>query len=197
MRKIIFYIVNAVTLYRLIAAPVLIVLVFLGHFNSFKWLLLVSFLTDAIDGFFARRYKIASSFGAHLDSVADDCTILAAIIGIWIWDALFIIYQFLPIVILLLLYLIQNILAISRYNRPTSFHTYLAKVAAVLQAAFLITFFFLPNPVYWLFYLMIGLTIADLLEEIILVVILPGYRTNVKGLYWVLATRKRIRKVNH
>lgn len=192
MRNRIFYIINGLTLYRLIAAPFLILLLVLGQFHLFKWLLLISFLTDAVDGFLARKYKATSPFGAHLDSVADDCTILAAIIGMCFLHSLFFLYEIIPIAVLFGLYLLQNILAFRRYKRPTSFHTYTAKVAAVSQAAFLLTFFFM-NPVYWLFYVMVALTIVDLLEEIVLIMVLRDYRTNVKGLYWVLI-RKRNRQ---
>ncbi|HEY9000720.1 MAG TPA: CDP-alcohol phosphatidyltransferase family protein [Mucilaginibacter sp.] len=184
-----FYIINSLTLYRLCAAPFLIVLAVFDRFQLFKWLLLVSFLTDAVDGFFARRYKITSTFGAHVDSLADDCTILAAIIGMCILHSLFFLYEIIPVAVLLVLYLVQNVVALVKYQRPTSFHTYTAKVAAVSQAAFLITFFFMPYPVYWLFYLMLVLTSIDLLEEVILVLVLPDYRTNVKGIYWILAMR--------
>lgn len=184
-----FYIINGLTLYRLFAAPFLIVLAVFEQFDLFKWLLLVSFLTDAVDGFFARKYKISSAFGARIDSLADDCTVLAAITGMCILRSSFFLSEIIPIAILLLLYLVQNVLALLKYKRPTSFHTYTAKVAAVSQAAFLITFFFLPCPVYWLFYLMVVLTSIDLLEEILLVMVLPDYKTNLKGLYWVLAKR--------
>jgi CDP-diacylglycerol--glycerol-3-phosphate 3-phosphatidyltransferase len=146
-------------------------------------------LTDAVDGFFARKYRVTSLFGAHIDSLADDCTILAAIIGMCILHSLFLLYEIIPIAILLLLYLLQNVLAFLKYKKPTTFHTYTAKVAAVSQAAFLLTFFFMPYPVYWVFYLMVVLTSIDLLEEVILVVILPDYRTNVKGLYWIFTKR--------
>jgi CDP-diacylglycerol--glycerol-3-phosphate 3-phosphatidyltransferase len=159
------------------------------QFNVFKWLLLFSFLTDAVDGFFARKYRIDSSFGAHIDSLADDFTILAAVVGLCILHLPFLLSEIIPLGLLLLLYLVQNILAFRKYKKPTSFHTYTAKVAAVSQAAFLITFFFMPAPVYWVFYLMVVLTCIDLLEEVILVIVLSDYRTNVKGLYWMLSKK--------
>jgi cardiolipin synthase len=83
------------------------------------------------------------------------------------------------------LYLLQNTLAFLKYRRLTSFHTYIAKIAAVLQGMFLIAFFFFPQPVDWLFTLTVVFTGIDLLEEILLILLLPRYRTNVKGLYWL------------
>ncbi|MDB4924430.1 CDP-alcohol phosphatidyltransferase family protein [Mucilaginibacter sp.] len=180
-----YYIINGITLYRMIAAPLLIYLVFINQFNLFKWLLVVSFFTDAIDGYFARRYQIKSAFGATIDSVADDLTIVAAIIGMYVQNPAFLLKEIIPIVILLVLYLSQNTLAFIKYRKMTSFHTYVAKIAAVCQGIFLIAFFFLPQPVYWLFYLTLILTGIDLIEEIMLIILLPHYRTNVKGLYWL------------
>jgi phosphatidylglycerophosphate synthase len=179
------YIINGITLYRMIAAPFLIYLILTHRFDIFKWLLLISFFTDAIDGYLARMYKITSAFGSRIDSIADDLTIIAAIVGIYVWHPTFIMYEIVPIAILLALYLVQNALALIRYRRLTSFHTYSAKIAAVLQGIFIVAYFFLPYPLYWLFYLAVIFTIIDLLEEIILILLIPEYRTDVKGWYWL------------
>jgi|SRR6185503_1543478 len=191
MKKPMFYIDNGITLYRLISAPFLIFLAFTGQYNVFKWLLLVSFCTDAIDGFLARKYKVTSALGAHLDSIADDCTILAGIVGIGAWYWSFLIREIAPAVILALLYVMQNAFALYRYKKLTSFHTYSAKVAAVSQAIFFISLFFATSPVYATFYVMGSLTALNLLEEIMLIFVLSDYRINVKGLYWVFRESKR------
>ena len=188
MKKL--YIINGITFYRILAAPVLVYLIFAHRFDIFKWLLLLSFFTDALDGYLARMYKITSAFGSRIDSIADDLTIVAAIIGIYVWHPTFILYEIVPVSILLVLYLVQNGLALIRYGRLTSFHTYSAKMAAILQGVFMVVYFFIPYPVYWLFNLAAILTIIDLLEEIILILLLRKYRTDVRGLYW-LKTEKR------
>jgi hypothetical protein len=46
--------------------------------------------------------------------------------------------------------------------------------------------FFLPEPLMPLFYAAIAVTAIDLIEEIIIVFILPEWRTDVKGIYWVM-----------
>ena len=38
----------------------------------------------------------------------------------------------------------------------------------------------------WLFYISIGLLIADALEETILIFLLPNWEHDVKGIYWVM-----------
>ena len=46
--------------YRIFAAPFLLVLIWLDLQLIFTWLLLISYCTDAIDGFLARKLKITS-----------------------------------------------------------------------------------------------------------------------------------------
>jgi cardiolipin synthase len=189
MHKRFFYIVNFITFYRMLAAPVLLYLIFTHQPNIFKWLLALSFFTDAIDGYLARKYQVVSSLGATIDSIADDLTVLAAIVGIYIFKPDFLKEQIVLGSLLLILYLIQNAYAWIKYRKMTSFHTYSAKVAAVLQGAFLILFNFLTNPVDLLFYLAAIATIIDLVEEIIMIFILPTWKTDVKGLYWVIRNK--------
>jgi phosphatidylglycerophosphate synthase len=191
MQKTSYYIVNGITGYRLLAAPILVILIFTDNVDWFKWLLAVSFGTDAIDGYLARKYKVISKFGAKLDSIADDFTIVAAIVGLFVLKRDFIIEQIIPIVILLSLFVIEIALSFFRYKQASSFHTYLAKIAAVLQGSFLILAFFLPEPYYPLFWAALIITALDLIEEIILVLLLPKWQTNVKGLYWVLKRRRK------
>jgi CDP-diacylglycerol--glycerol-3-phosphate 3-phosphatidyltransferase len=87
---------------------------------------------------------------------------------------------------MLSLLFIQMLLAFIRYRKMTSFHTYIAKIAAVLQAVFIVLIFFLPEVPYWLFYTAAAFTIINLIEEIILIFLLPQWQSDVKGLYWVL-----------
>jgi cardiolipin synthase len=182
----IFYLVNSITVYRILAAPVLLWLILTGRNDLFKWLLAISFFTDAIDGYLARRYDAVSVLGARLDSVADDLTITMAIVGVFKLNSQFLLNEWLLISIMVLLFLVQVGSAFARYRKMTAFHTYIAKGAAVSQAVFLISFFFFTKPVYLVFYICAFLTSLDLLEEIILIWLLPTYRLNVKGLYWVL-----------
>ena len=189
-----YYIINAITFYRLIAAPFLLLLLLKGQVGIFKWLLAFSFFTDAIDGFLARKYKIASVLGAKLDSIADDLTVGVATVGLFIVNPAFIKQHTGLLFLLLGLFIIENILAYIRYRRFTSFHTYLAKTAAVFQGLFLILFYF-TGPIEFLFYFAIAFTMADLLEEIVLVLVLPRWQSNVQGLPWVLSKKTKSKKV--
>ncbi len=189
-KNIKFYLVNGITIYRLLAAPILISLIFTNHINLFKWLLSLSFFTDLMDGFLARRLKVASIWGAKLDSIADDFTIIAAIIGLWVFKLEFIKQQMELIIALLLLFITQTTYALIKYKRITSFHTYLAKISATLQGTFLICIFLFPHPILPLFYVATLFTTIELAEEIILISMLKKWEANVKGLYWVIKRKK-------
>lgn len=177
--------VNGITFYRLAAAPVLVILLLAQEFMAFKWLLAVSFFTDGIDGWLARRFKVVSLLGARIDSIADDLTVLVAILGILFYSPGFLRSQWQLVGIMAVLYILQNSLALIRYRRLTSFHTYAAKLAAVFQGLFLVLFFFVEEPPLNLFFIAAAATIIDLAEEVLLVLVLPQWEVDVKGLYWV------------
>lgn len=186
-----YYIVNAITLWRILIAPLLFFLAFIQQIELFKWLLALSFLTDAVDGYLARRYGVATKRGAILDSIGDDLTVGAAIAGMIIFKMDFIRKELPLLLIMAVLYVAQLCIALVRYRKMTGFHTWFAKAAAILQGVFLLLLFFLPSPVYSVFYIMTLVTILDLLEEIALVILLGQWETNVKGLYWVIKRKQQ------
>ena len=184
------YVINGITLYRIIAAPFLLVLIFTSQYELFKWLLGLSFFTDLIDGFLARKYNVASILGTRLDSIGDDLTVLVGVIALFVKNMDFVKEQKFIFLFLLLLFLVQAVYAVIRYRKMTNFHTYLAKTAALLQGIFLLITFFSDEPNVILFYVAAMITILELIEEIILVKLLQDWETNVKGIYWVLRKQK-------
>ncbi|MFN4971056.1 MAG: hypothetical protein ACK5FH_07435 [Bacteroidota bacterium] len=89
-----------------------------------------------------------------------------------------------------LLFVLQTGFALYRYGKITSFHTYLAKLAALAQGIFLLAFFFFETINYPLFYGAAFITMAELMEEIIIVWLLPQWKSNVRGLWWVLQKKQ-------
>jgi CDP-diacylglycerol--glycerol-3-phosphate 3-phosphatidyltransferase len=184
-------VINLITLYRIVTFPLLVVLAIAGQMEAFKWFLLASFITDAIDGFLARRYQATSILGAKLDSIGDDLTVLAAALGLFLSQPDFVREQWLAFAVLFALFLAQVGLSFYRYGKMSTFHTYLAKIAAVVTAIFLLSVFFLESISYPLFYSAAAITGIEIIEEILLVLKLREYKTNVKGLFWVQAQRTK------
>lgn len=184
-----YFIINGITVYRIIAAPVLVILIFTDQQDIFKWLLAFSYFTDLIDGMLARKFHVTSIRGAWLDSIGDDLTIIVSMIGLFKFHKEFVQTEQLVFICLFSLFFLQLFLAFFRYHKFTTFHTYFAKLAAFLQGTFFILFFLLNEPIYILFYMAVVVTAIELIEEIILVLLLPKWQANVKGLYWVLTKK--------
>lgn len=179
--------------YRIVASPVLVVIALLGYRDLFTWLLLLSFSTDAVDGFLARRLKVTSPLGSQLDSFGDQLTLAAAVVGVLVFEFDFLREEYLLIAIAFVPYIFQMILAWRKYGKATAFHTYLAKTSAILQALFVLWLLWL-GPNYWLFYPMVALSVLETVEEIILIYMHPQWQSDVKGIYWALKRRKAKRK---
>ena len=135
--------------YRILAAPFLLALIWLDLRLIFSWLLLISYSTDAIDGYLARKLKITSPRGSQLDSFGDQITLIVGLIGLYYFETVFITSNLILILVAFAPYIIQMIIAFAKYGKATAFHTYLAKLSAVIQSVFIYGHFsFLQNTVY-------------------------------------------------
>ncbi len=151
----------------------------------------MSYATDAVDGFIARKLKISSARGSQLDSYGDQLTLVAAIIGLIVFEPAFMKENYLLIIIAFIPYLIQMFLAFRKYGKATAFHTYLAKISAITQGVFILWILFF-GPIYWLFYAMIVIGILETIEEITLIYMYDNWVSGVKGIYWALRDKRRI-----
>ncbi|MEQ8248458.1 MAG: CDP-alcohol phosphatidyltransferase family protein [Alphaproteobacteria bacterium] len=62
---------NIITLMRILAVPVLIWLVVVDDLRVAFWLFLAAGISDAVDGFIAKRFDAVSEVGIYLDPLAD------------------------------------------------------------------------------------------------------------------------------
>jgi CDP-diacylglycerol--glycerol-3-phosphate 3-phosphatidyltransferase len=188
-----FNIADWFSFYRIFAAPFLLILIWLDQSLMFAWLLLVSYSTDAIDGYLARKLKITSPRGSQLDSFGDQITLIVGLIGLFYFETTFIKTNFILILIAFVPYILQMIFAYYKYGKATAFHTYLAKLSAIIQGVFILwSLFFSPD--YTLFYIMIGIGLLETFEEITLIFICDNWASDVKGIYWVYRDKKRLKK---
>ena len=154
---------------------------------------LVSFSSDALDGFVARHYDLESDRRGRLDSIADEFLLAAGVLAFYRFENDFFMEHQTLITIVLAAYVFQLAFSLIRYGTFSSFHTISARAAAVIQVIFLTTmFFFGVFP--WLFYVMMALSIIELIEENILIAMFPKWKAHVNGIYWVMRDRKRSRQ---
>lgn len=188
-----FNIADWFSFYRIFAAPLLLVLIFLDERLVFTWMLLISYSTDAIDGYLARKLKITSPRGSQLDSIGDQITLTIGLIGLSYFELAFIKANLIVIIIAFIPYIIQMIIAYLKYGKATAFHTYLAKLSAILQSIFILWSLFY-NPEMVLFYVMIVIGILETIEEITLIFMYDNWASDVKSIYHAYKDGRRVKK---
>jgi cardiolipin synthase len=184
---------NLITIYRLLVFPLILYFAIAGKESMFAIFLVINLVTDAIDGFIARRFKMETEIGAKLDSFADNLTYVLVFVGIYVFK----LEEFLPYKISLLIYigmlLFTVIFSLIKFGKFPSLHMYITKIGGYLQGAFFICLFTVGfiTPFY---YFVICWGILGAIESIAIQLTIPEMRSNVKGLYWVLKERKAERK---
>ncbi len=188
-----FNIADWFSFYRIFIAPFLLALIWFDLRHLFTWLLLISYATDAIDGFLARRLNIASPRGSQLDSFGDQITLIVGLIALFYFESEFIKTNLVLILVAFIPYIIQMLIAYFKYGKATAFHTYLAKLSAVLQSVFILWSLFY-SPENMLFYIMIIIGLLETFEEIALIFMYDNWASDVKGIYWALRDKRRLNK---
>ncbi len=112
---------NLITISRILLSPALFLV--LGNPPLFLLLYLICGLTDALDGYVARRTRSCSALGARLDSIAD--LLLFAVIALslvsWLGDKTLV---FLPPVLVIILIRCANIVLVAhKYRTFAILHT--------------------------------------------------------------------------
>jgi phosphatidylglycerophosphate synthase len=179
------YIPNVISVARIVATPILVYLALSNREDPFKWLFLAALLSDIADGLIARIFSFTSKLGSRLDTLADTLLWIAAVVGIWQFHPELVSGYWLVVVLVLGLWALEHIVALLRYGRLTSFHTYATRAGAYALGIFIMSLFLWGlHP--WLLYLAASLSILGNIEELIIIVLLPIWTSDVRGLYWVL-----------
>jgi cardiolipin synthase (CMP-forming) len=181
---------NVLSLYRLAMAPVIGALALSEERVLFIIFLSVSFVTDVLDGLIARAWNLCTKIGSRLDSIADELTYVAALVGIFQFEYhavkphIAILYVFIGLLVL------GTLLPVLKFKKTPSFHLYSFKANALLQGLFILDLFLLGFNVY-LYYFAMSFGILACLEMISVGLVLDEPASDVKGLYWVLRRKYR------
>ena len=79
---------NLITLGRILLVPVVIWAIITGEMRIAFVLFLAAGISDAVDGFLAKRFHMASELGAYLDPLADKALIVSIYVALGIAGAL-------------------------------------------------------------------------------------------------------------
>ncbi len=79
---------NLITLGRILLVPVVVWAIVSGEMRGAFLLFLLAGISDAVDGFLAKRFQMKSELGAYLDPLADKALIVSIYISLGIAKAL-------------------------------------------------------------------------------------------------------------
>ncbi len=180
---------NLLSFYRLAMAPVIGAFALSEERALFIIFLCISFVTDVVDGLIARAWKLCTKIGSRLDSIADELTYFAALVGMFQFEYhalkphIAMLYVFIGLLVL------GALIPVVKFRVTPSFHLYSFKANALLQALFIITLFVLGFDVY-LYYFVMSFGILACLEMISVGLVLDEPISNAKSLYWVLRKKR-------
>ncbi|MDH3598796.1 MAG: CDP-alcohol phosphatidyltransferase family protein [Candidatus Tectomicrobia bacterium] len=182
---------NLISVLRLGTAPVLLWLAWYGYSRAVLVALGVSFASDVLDGYLARRLGQTSALGAQLDSVGDFAIyVTIPIVGWWLWPD--IIRREAPYFIAVIAStILPPVFGYGKFRTSTSYHTWAAKLAALLVGGSVILLFAGWPP--WLFRLATPVSVYAALEEIAITFVLPKSRSNVRS-FWHLVGKQAIHR---
>ncbi len=181
---------NALSALRIVLAPVLLVLAYLGRNEAFVAVLVVSLVSDILDGKLARWLNQQSELGARLDSWGDFATYMTVPLCAY-WLKPEVLAQEAPWFWLVVgCYTVPVAIGFLKFRTLTSYHTRGAVISAYLVGAGSVLFF-ADGPLWCFRAASLVLLLAEL-EEIAITAVLPEAVTNVKSLQVALAHRRRL-----
>jgi cardiolipin synthase len=74
---------NILTAFRILLIPVIIDLILQKNYVIALWFFLLAAVSDALDGFIARRFNMCTRLGAMLDPLADKLMVVTAVLALF------------------------------------------------------------------------------------------------------------------
>ena len=175
---------NALTGFRVVAAPILICLALADMPSLLLALLTASFLTDAADGAVARMSGGPTNFGAKFDSIADAIAYTAIGVSvILVWPEI-VRREMIAFVAVGASLFLPAFFAVMKFGQLTSYHTWLVKLAVGAVSVGLLIL--LLDWAAWPFRAAAVLAVLAGLEETAITVLLREPKSDVGSLGAVL-----------
>ena len=111
---------NLISLGRLLLVPLAIWLILVGNYGGAFWVFVLAGVSDALDGFIAKRFDRRTRLGALLDPVADKALLVSVYVTLgWagqLWTSLVVLVVFRDVMIIGGFLLVQAVAAPKRYD---------------------------------------------------------------------------------
>ena len=164
---------DQLTFYRLASAPMAVGMILGGYRDAFFILIVISLVTDLVDGPLARWLGQSTRFGAKLDTIADACTLLTGIFGIYVFEGPSLNSDLGWLYLFLASYAAATITSLVKFRGLPAYHLYLSKAAAFCAALFFL----------WLY-------VVGYSRPFFLGVVALGIMANIESLFLTLRLRR-------
>jgi phosphatidylglycerophosphate synthase len=189
MNQSLWTIPNLLSLFRLVAAPLLLYLAWIGAAELFLGLLAISLLSDALDGYLARRWHQESELGTRLDSWGDLANyLLVPLCAWWLWPEI-IRREFVIFWLVVANFTVPLLIALLKFHQIPSYHTWSAKFAAVLMVPAIYLLFLEITS--WPFRVAAITQLLMAIEEIAITLYLKRLQSNVRSLWHLLQQQQQ------
>ncbi|MCX6951773.1 MAG: CDP-alcohol phosphatidyltransferase family protein [Verrucomicrobia bacterium] len=183
---------NLLSATRIVLMPAVLLTAMGGLKAWFIGLLIAGLLTDALDGYLARRFKAQSELGRKLDSFADYLTMITGIAGIaLLWPAIMQ-RELVWVTVGLVAFFAVVVYGFVRLGRAPCYHTWASKVLAVACGLSMI-----PLLAEWSavpFHAAMTLLVLCGVEEIMIAVLVPWHEGEVPTVWHAWRMRREKQK---
>jgi len=180
---------NVLSLFRIAAAPFLLLVSYNGEETLFYLLFALMLVSDVLDGYLARKLHQCSRIGTKLDSIGDFLTYISIPFATWwLWPE--IIRAETPyLVSALIIYLLPSVVAFAKFRQMVAYHTWITKITAVVMSLGIILLLFTKENT--LFHIAVYVLAVEAAENLLITFALAKPRTNVRSLWHVLRLREK------
>ncbi len=179
---------NAISLARLLSAPVALWVASQGHATAYKWLFAAAVASDCLDGLLARVLKAQTVLGARLDAAADTATYLVLFLAVLrLWPD-FVAAHSVMLATAIGLYAVNHLWALAHFRRLPAYHTWIGKGSAVLMAAGMLLWF--VTGIGALFTAALVVSLVSVAEQLAITALLPHWQADVPTVVHALRLRR-------
>ena len=180
---------NTLSLFRIIAAPFLLLTGWFEMPTLFFILFGLMLLSDALDGIIARMLDQTSELGARLDSYGDILTYLTTPLAVWwLWPDI-VKEELYYIIAAIIIYVLPALFSLLKFGNLASYHTWITKLSAVLMSAGAVILLLFEHNL--LFHLAIYFLVIEMVENIAITSILPEQKTNIHSIWHAWQERNK------
>jgi cardiolipin synthase (CMP-forming) len=190
MRSLLRTVPNQLTATRLALIPVLWILAFYRLPFYIGIGTIISFITDVLDGFFARKLNQVSDIGSKFDSYVDHLLLPSALIWLWLFVPKVYIENILACVLAIALYFSSMLLGVIKFKRFANLHLYSSKASSVVMYLFVSDSLILERYSHTLFYIAAIMFIVSLTERLALQLLFTEVDEHMGSIFLVWRHRK-------